>query len=48
MFYTRSMVTSSFQTTLIYATAAGLYLLLGLPLTHAIRVLETRYGRIKA
>lgn len=48
MFYARSMVTSSFQTTLIYATAAGLYLLLGLPLMQAIRVLETRYGRVKA
>lgn len=48
MFYARSMVTSSFQTTLIYATVAGLYLLLGLPLMQAIRILESRYGRLKA
>lgn len=48
MFYARSMVTSSFQTTLIYATAAGLYLLLGLPLIQAIRLLERRVGRLSA
>jgi polar amino acid transport system permease protein len=48
MFYARSMVTSSFQTTLIYATVAGLYLLLSLPLMQAIRLLEGRYGRLKA
>jgi len=48
MFYARSMVTSSFQTTLIYVTVAGLYLLLGMPLMQAIRFLESRYGRLKA
>ncbi|GES45975.1 amino acid ABC transporter [Rhizobium dioscoreae] len=48
MFYARSMVTSSFQTTLIYATAAGLYLALGLPLMQAIRLLERRFGRLSA
>lgn len=48
MFYARSMVTSSFQTTLIYVTVAGLYLLLGLPLMQAVRLLESRYGRLKA
>ncbi|MBB5574674.1 MULTISPECIES: amino acid ABC transporter permease [Rhizobium] len=48
MFYARSMVTSSFQTTLIYVTAAGLYLLLGLPLMQAIRLLERRVGRLSA
>lgn len=48
MFYARSMVTSSFQTTLIYATVAGLYLLLGLPLMQAVRFLESRYGKVKA
>ena len=47
MFYARSMVTSSFQTTLIYATAAGLYLVMSLPLMQAVRVLENRYGRVK-
>ncbi|WP_296740007.1 amino acid ABC transporter permease [Mesorhizobium sp.] len=48
MFYARSMVTSSFQTTLIYVTAAGLYLVLSLPLMQAVRFLEGRYGRLKA
>ncbi len=48
MFFARSMVTSSFQTTLIYATAAGLYLLLSLPLMQGVRVLEYHYGRLKA
>lgn len=48
MFFARSMVTSSFQTTLIYATAAALYLVLSLPLMQATRLLETRYGRLKA
>lgn len=48
MFYARSMVTSSFQTTLIYATVAGLYLLLGLPLMQVIRFLENRYGKLRA
>lgn len=48
MFYARSLVTSSFQTTLIYTMVAVLYLALALPLMHAIRVLENRYGRLKA
>lgn len=48
MFYARSMVTSSFQTTLIYTTVALLYLALALPLMQAIRILENRYGRLKA
>lgn len=47
MFYARSLVTSSFQTTLIYATVAVLYLALALPLMQAIRLLETRYGKLK-
>lgn len=47
MFFARSMVTSSFQTTLIYATAAALYLVLSLPLMQAARFLERRYGRLK-
>jgi His/Glu/Gln/Arg/opine family amino acid ABC transporter permease subunit len=47
MFFARSMVTSSFQTTLIYATAAGLYLALSLPLMQMTRFLEGRYGRLK-
>ncbi|EJC82349.1 amine acid ABC transporter, permease protein, 3-TM region, His/Glu/Gln/Arg/opine family [Rhizobium leguminosarum bv. trifolii WSM2297] len=47
MFFARSMVTSSFQTTMIYATAAALYLLLSLPLMQATRFLERRYGRLK-
>ncbi|CAN7605961.1 amino acid ABC transporter permease [Pararhizobium sp. LjRoot255] len=47
MFFARSMVTSSFQTTLIYATAAGLYLLLSLPLMQCVRVLESHYGKLK-
>lgn len=47
MFYARSLVTSSFQTTLIYTTVAVLYLALALPLMWAIRMLETRYGRLK-
>jgi len=47
MFYARSMVTSSFQTTLIYATAAGLYLVMSLPLMHVTKALEIRYGRVK-
>ena len=45
MFNARSMVTSSFQTTLIYSTAAMLYLLLSLPLVYAVRALEGRIGR---
>jgi His/Glu/Gln/Arg/opine family amino acid ABC transporter permease subunit len=47
MFYARSMVTSSFETTLIYATAAGLYLVMSLPLMQAVRMLEIRCGRVK-
>jgi His/Glu/Gln/Arg/opine family amino acid ABC transporter permease subunit len=47
MFFARSMVTSSFQTTLIYATAAGLYLLLSLPLMQCVRILEAHYGKLK-
>ncbi|MBY4588189.1 MULTISPECIES: amino acid ABC transporter permease [Rhizobium] len=47
MFFARSMVTSSFQTTMIYATAAALYLLLSLPLMQVTRFLERRYGRLK-
>jgi His/Glu/Gln/Arg/opine family amino acid ABC transporter permease subunit len=47
MFFARSMVTSSFQTTLIYTTAAALYLALSLPLMQATRFLENRYGRLK-
>lgn len=47
MFYARTMVTSSFATTLTYATVAGLYLLLSLPLIHAVRRLERRYGTVK-
>ena len=47
MFFARSMVTSSFQTTLIYSMAAALYLLLSLPLMQATRMLERRYGRLK-
>lgn len=47
MFYARSMVTSSFQTTLIYVTAAGLYLVMSLPLMQVTRALENRYGRVK-
>lgn len=45
MFYARSMVTSSFQTTLIYSSAALLYLLLSLPLAKGVHLLEVRYGR---
>jgi len=46
MFFARSMVTSSFQTTLIYLTAAGLYLALSLPLMKGAQLLENRYGRL--
>ena len=44
MFYARSMVTSSFQTTLIYSTAALIYLAMSLPLTWGLRRIETRFG----
>lgn len=47
MFFARSMVTSSFQTTLIYTTAAALYLALSLPLMKGVRLLEHHYGRVK-
>jgi len=45
MFHARSMVTSSFQTTLIYSTAAAIYLLLSLPLTLLVQRLEARFSR---
>jgi His/Glu/Gln/Arg/opine family amino acid ABC transporter permease subunit len=45
MFQARSMVTSSFQTTLIYTTAAALYLLLSLPLVSLVRSLEAEFSR---
>lgn len=45
MFNARSMVTSSFESTLIYSTAAGIYLLMSLPLIYGIRRLEQRFGR---
>ena len=44
MFQARSMVTSSFETTLIYSTAAALYLALSLPLALGVRRLEVRFG----
>lgn len=44
MFYARSMVTSSFQTTLIYSSAAMIYLLMSLPLVYAVTRLETKFG----
>lgn len=47
MFYARGMVTSSFQTTLIYVTAAALYLLLSLPLMRGVRFLEDHYARVR-
>lgn len=40
MFLSRSMVTSSFQTVLIYLTAAAIYLALSLPLAWAFRRAE--------
>ncbi|WP_316358272.1 amino acid ABC transporter permease [Devosia sp.] len=48
MFQARSMVTSSFQTTLIYATAAVIYLVLSLPLAVLVRRLETHFGQGRA
>lgn len=44
MFYARSMVTSSFQTTLIYSSAAMIYLLMSLPLAYAVTRLEIKFG----
>lgn len=44
MFYARSMVTSSFQTTLIYSSAAMVYLLMSLPLAYAVTRLEYKFG----
>jgi len=45
MFNARSMVTSSFQTTMIYSSAALIYLLISLPMAHFISRLEARFGR---
>jgi len=45
MFHARTMVTSSFQTTLIYATAATIYFLLSLPLATLAASLETHFSR---
>lgn len=44
MFFARSMVTSSFQTTLIYSSAAVIYLLMSLPLAWGVKRLETKFG----
>ncbi|MCU0818551.1 MAG: amino acid ABC transporter permease [Beijerinckiaceae bacterium] len=44
MFFARSLVTSTFETTLIYVTAAGLYILMSLPIVFAVRALEKRYA----
>ncbi len=44
MFYARSMVTTSFQTTLIYSSAALIYLAMSLPLAWAVRRIETQFG----
>lgn len=44
MFFARSLVTSTFETTLIYLTAAGLYILMSLPIVFAVRALEKRYS----
>ena len=44
MFHARSMVTSSFQTTLIYSTAAAIYLFLSLPLAYFVKTLEARFS----
>jgi polar amino acid transport system permease protein len=45
MFHARTMVTSSFQTTLIYATAARIYFLLSLPLATLAGSLEMHFSR---
>ncbi|MZR30723.1 ABC transporter permease subunit [Sneathiella sp. DP05] len=44
MFFARTLVTSTFETTLIYICAAGIYLLLSLPLFRAIQSIEKRFG----
>ncbi len=44
MFYARNLVTSTFETTWIYLSAAVLYLVLGLPLSYAASRLEDRMG----
>jgi polar amino acid transport system permease protein len=44
MFYARSMVTSTFQTTLIYSSAALIYLAMSLPLAWGVARLEKRFG----
>lgn len=44
MFFARSLVTSTFETTLIYISAALLYLALSLPLSYAAGRLEHRLG----
>jgi polar amino acid transport system permease protein len=44
MFFARSLVTSTFETTLIYLSAALLYLALSLPLSFAAGRLEKRLG----
>jgi len=45
MFHARTMVTSSFQTTLIYSTAAVMYFLLSLPFAALAGALEARFSR---
>ena len=45
MFQARSMVTSSFQTTLIYCTAGAIYLLLSLPISKLVNALETHLSK---
>lgn len=44
MFHARAMVTSTFQTTLIYSSAAAIYLLMSLPLAWGFRRLEKRFA----
>jgi His/Glu/Gln/Arg/opine family amino acid ABC transporter permease subunit len=44
MFFARSLVTSTFETTLIYVTAALMYLLMSLPIVYAARAIEKKYG----
>jgi polar amino acid transport system permease protein len=44
MFFARSLVTSTFETTLIYVTAAMMYLLMSLPIAFAARSIEQKYG----
>jgi ABC-type amino acid transport system permease subunit len=40
MFWARNLVTSTFQTTLIYVLAAGIYFCLSFPLAQAVNHLE--------